>query len=171
MIVIRPITPDDAQAYHALRQQLDHETHFMLYEPGERPGGVVEVRNELIALLAYPNQTVLVVAEDDRLVGFVSATGGVASRIHHRAYLVAGILKDYAGLGLGQRLFAALNEWAAQVGIHRLELTVMAHNQPAIALYQKAGFQIEGIKHHSFKIDGDYVDEYYMGKLLDVVPS
>ena len=51
--------------------------------------------------------------------------------------------------------------------LHRLELTVMIHNAPAIALYQKFGFQIEGTKRASLKVDGTYVDEYVMSLLLD----
>jgi Acetyltransferases, including N-acetylases of ribosomal proteins len=46
----------------------------------------------------------------------------------------------------------------------RLELTVMVHNERAIALYKKMGFEIEGTKKRSMRIDGQYVDEYYMAK-------
>jgi hypothetical protein len=28
------------------------------------------------------------------------------------------------------------------------------------------GFEIEGVKKHSLLVDGAFVDEYYMGKLL-----
>jgi RimJ/RimL family protein N-acetyltransferase len=59
-----------------------------------------------------------------------------------------------------------LEDWSREKGIHRLELTVMAHNTNAIGLYQKVGFQIEGTKKGSLFVDGQYVDEYYMAKLL-----
>jgi len=60
-----------------------------------------------------------------------------------------------------------LEEWAQQHHIHRLELTVMAHNNAGVALYKKQGFEIEGTKRHSLLINGQYVDEFYMSKLLD----
>ena len=57
--------------------------------------------------------------------------------------------------------------WARERGgIHRLELTVMAHNFKAVALYERAGFTIEGSRRHSLLVDGSYVDEHYMAKLL-----
>jgi RimJ/RimL family protein N-acetyltransferase len=40
--------------------------------------------------------------------------------------------------------------------------------QPDVgSLYQKMGFQVEGIKKDSLLVDGVYVDEYYMGKILN----
>jgi RimJ/RimL family protein N-acetyltransferase len=42
----------------------------------------------------------------------------------------------------------------------------MAHNERAIRLYKKMGFEIEGTKKHSLLISGSYVDEYYMAKLI-----
>jgi len=64
-------------------------------------------------------------------------------------------------------LFHRLADWAKQQHIHRLELTVMTHNTVGIALYKKQGFAIEGTKRHSLLINGQYVDEFYMSKLLD----
>jgi len=43
---------------------------------------------------------------------------------------------------------------------------VQVHNIRAIALYENCGFEREGLKRHSLRIDGTYVDEYYMSKLL-----
>lgn len=51
-------------------------------------------------------------------------------------------------------------------GIVRLELSVMTHNQAALALYIKNGFEIEGTKRKSLIIDGEWVDEYYMSKIF-----
>jgi RimJ/RimL family protein N-acetyltransferase len=43
----------------------------------------------------------------------------------------------------------------------------MVHNQAGIALYKKRGFEIEGVRRHAMVVNGSYVDEYYMGKVLD----
>lgn len=73
------------------------------------------------------------------IVGFLSADRGV-NRIKHSAYIVAGILKEYCGQGIGTSLFNKLMEWAERNGITRLELTVMTNNERAIKLYKKFGF-------------------------------
>jgi RimJ/RimL family protein N-acetyltransferase len=82
-------------------------------------------------------------------------------------HIVIGILQSYSGQGIGKRMFQALEEWAVKQGLHRLELTVMAHNQRGIALYQRMGFQVEGVKRDDLFVDGGYVDQYMMAKLLD----
>lgn len=166
MIDIRPVTVADAAALLALAQQLDQESRFMMLEPAERQTSVADQADQLAALLAQPNQMIFVAAAGDQLVGYLEAQGGVFRRNQHSAELVIGILAAYAGRGIGTRLFAALLAWAPTVGLSRLELTVMAHNSRAIALYQKMGFVIEGSKRHSLRVDGHYVDEYYMARLL-----
>ena len=42
----------------------------------------------------------------------------------------------------------------------------MTHNESAKRLYLSRGFEIEGTKRNSLRIDGEYVDEFYMSKLL-----
>jgi len=60
-----------------------------------------------------------------------------------------GILQAYTGRGLGSQFFKALEEWAMKHNIHRFELTVMSHNERAISLYRKMGYQTEGVKQDS----------------------
>lgn len=56
--------------------------------------------------------------------------------------------------------------WAKEHHLHRLELTVMRHNEKAISLYEKMGFELEGVRKQALYVDGIFVDEYYMGKIL-----
>jgi RimJ/RimL family protein N-acetyltransferase len=79
---------------------------------------------------------------------------------------VVGIRESHTGQGIGTAFFERLDSWARAHGIHRLELTVMVHNQRGVGLYQKMGFEIEGVKKDSLRVDGIYVDEYSMGKIL-----
>lgn len=166
-IQIRKIIPEEAQDFLSLRQQLDRETKFMLLEPGERPSDVVMVRNQLEQSSQRANQILLGAFSNRRLVGFLSAEGGRYRRSCRTAYVVVGILQEFTGQGLGTRLFAELDSWAHSTAVHRLELTVMSHNQPAIALYRKAGFKVEGEKKDVLWVDDAYVDELMMAKLLD----
>ena len=42
----------------------------------------------------------------------------------------------------------------------------MMHNRAAQALYTKMGFVSEGRRHWSLLVDGTFVDEYSMAKLI-----
>ena len=98
----------------------------------------------------------------------MSAQRGEYNRILHSAYIVVGIKKTYQGQGIGREFFALLDDWARENDIIRLELTVECKNVNAINLYKKCGFKKEGLREKSMKVDGVFVDEYYMAKIIEV---
>jgi putative acetyltransferase len=51
------------------------------------------------------------------------------------------------------------------LGIHRIELSVYTDNAPAVHLYEKFGFAIEGTARQFALRGGEYVDAYYMARL------
>ena len=92
MITIRPTTLDDAAAFLALRQQVDHETKFMMLEPGERQMTVEQERERLANMLARPITSRPFSPRDDgQLVGWLWANGGDYRRNHHNVHIVIGI--------------------------------------------------------------------------------
>jgi RimJ/RimL family protein N-acetyltransferase len=166
-ITIREAVPDDAEAFLSLQKQLDRETEFMMLEVDERTTTIEETRSRLQEIADKEQQVILVADDGGKLVGYLSVSSGEYRRIRHTAYIVIGILQAYRGQKIGTRLFEKLEKWAKEHKIHRLELTVMAHNEVAIALYQKMGFKVEGTKRDAMKINGRYVDELYMAKLIE----
>lgn len=114
---------------------------------------------------------ILVAEEGDKLVGYLSAKGGVFLRARHKVHVVVEILQFFTRKGVGTALFLELEKWADRTDAHRLELTVMAHNDIALALYKKMGFVIEGTSKDSRLVDDRYVDEYYMAKMLSGLRS
>ncbi|MBM6619329.1 GNAT family N-acetyltransferase [Bacillus suaedaesalsae] len=164
---IRSITPEDAELFLALSKRLDQETAFMLYEPNERKTTALEQKNMIERIISAKNSTILVAEHIDKIVGFIALFGNKNLRNKHSAYIVIGILQDYTGKGLGTKLFEQGILWAKAQNFHRLELTVMVHNKSGIALYEKMGFQREGIKKHSLKVNGQWVDEYYYSYLME----
>ena len=87
------------------------------------------------------------------------------ARQEHIVYLGSFTVKNtMKGKGLGKELLTHIIEEAGSNGIKRIELTVDLHNEPAIHLYKKLGFEIEGIVRKSYylKATGKYYDEYLM---------
>jgi RimJ/RimL family protein N-acetyltransferase len=166
-IRIRPVLESDAAGFLALRTQLDGESRFMMLEPGERDQDLEQQRAHLRSVLARDNDMIWVaVSEDEQLAGYLEAEGGRFRRNRHVATIVVGVLQVHQEQGIGSRLFQALESWAAEAGIQRLELTVMVHNEAAHTLYEKMGFTVEGRRHRSLRVDGEFVDEFSMAKLL-----
>ncbi len=165
-VEIRRVTPSDAAHLLTLFTHLDHETRFLMLEPGERKTTVEEQTRFIQTFLSKPNQMIFVAVCEDEIVGSLSAVGGQYQRNRRTAYLVIGVLEKFTGQGVGTRLFSEVEAWARQVDIHRLELTVMSHNIRAIALYEKHGFSKEGVRRDALFIEGKFVDEYHMAKIL-----
>jgi RimJ/RimL family protein N-acetyltransferase len=138
----------------------------MMFEPDERTTAIEEQRQRIKSMLSQDNQNIFVAEHEDQLAGFLGVTGGSYRRNRHCGHIVIGILQGFTGQGLGRQFFQALEEWSMPHGLRRLELTVMSHNEQAVHLYRKMGFGIEGIKQDSLKVNGKYVDEYYMAKIL-----
>jgi RimJ/RimL family protein N-acetyltransferase len=164
---IRMIRESDSEQFLFLTKALDEETQFMMLEPGERITTIQEQTQRISNVLSQDNQMIFVVEHENQIVGFLAAFGGSYRRNHHCAHIVIGIRQTFAGQGIGKQLFETVEKWAIAHELHRLELTVMSHNERAIHLYQKMGFKTEGTKQDSLLVNGKYVDEYYMAKLLN----
>ena len=160
----RKLSVDEAEKFWNLMNQLDYETKYMLYEPGERTKNLPQIES-LIRDSVEGEDFLLVAEASQKLVGYISAQKGRLNRIAHSAYIVVGILMDYRCKGIGTEFFKRLNDWAEEKKVTRLELTVICENEAAKHLYTNGGFQIEGIKRKSVCVDGVYLDEYYMARI------
>lgn len=78
------------------------------------------------------------------------------------------ILRDWRDQGVGTALMDAAMTWAlTQPEVRRVELEVMTTNARAIHLYEKFGFEREGIRRHLYLIDGQPVDIQMMARLFE----
>ena len=84
----------------------------------------------------------------------------------HRGGLGMGLLPDYRGHGLGEKLMRATIDAAVEMGMERIELEVYPSNQRAIRLYERLGFRLEGVKRKARKLDGKYEDDCFMALLV-----
>jgi RimJ/RimL family protein N-acetyltransferase len=165
-VPIRVAGPPDATALLELKRRLDRESSFMMFEPDERDSSPADLAAELAEAACSQNSAVIVADAGDHLAGYVELTGGSFRRSRTTAYVVLGVLASAAGQGLGTALLRHALEWAAAHGLHRLELTVMAHNTRAIRLYERMGFTVEGRRAECMLVDGRFVDELSMAALI-----
>jgi putative acetyltransferase len=112
-----------------------------------------------------PGALNLVVELDGKLV----ANAGMnrfEGRRQHAASLGMGVHDDFTGRGVGTFQMAAMVDAADNWhDIKRLELTVYTDNDAAVRLYEKFGFEKEGLLRSFGYRDGQYVDAYTMARL------
>jgi len=157
--VIRALEPEDAAALARLQAM-----------PGYRAGTLRPPYPTVAAARSFierlgPDHLLLGAFLDGRLVG----NGGLHrydGRRRHAAMLGMGVADDLAGQGLGTALLEALldagDRW---LDLHRIELTVHVGNDRAIRLYERHGFEREGILRDWAFRDGRYVDAVAMARL------
>lgn len=109
----------------------------------------------------------LVAVVGDELAGHLGlSTYPSRPRRKHVGGIGMAVRDDFQGQGVGTALLQAAVEVADNwLNLLRLELTVFTDNEPAVRLYKKFGFAVEGtLRQHSFRA-GQYMDVYYMARL------
>lgn len=61
------------------------------------------------------------------------------------------VAREWRGRGVGTALMAGAIDWARERDLHKLSLSVFAHNAAAIGLYRKLGFVEEGRRVKQFR--------------------
>ncbi|WP_336498334.1 GNAT family N-acetyltransferase [Psychrobacillus sp. FJAT-51614] len=166
ILIIREAELDDARAFIRLQETIFSETDFMLYGKSDIQMTVQSIRKEMSAWKNTENSNLLLAIMNGQFAGYVLFTGGPAPRALHRASVVIGVKQEFSKKGIASSLMVHGEKWAKEVGISKLELSVIKENIGAQKLYKKLGFEKEGDRKNALIINGHFVDEYYMGKLI-----
>lgn len=161
---VRLIRKTDIRGFHASLDAVAKEKRFLAMTQAPPLGRLSKfVEDNLERGFAH------YVAEDDgHIVGWcdvVQRSGGEADSMRHRATLGIGILREYRGRGIGERLVRAAVAHTWRIGLLRIDLEVRADNLAAIRLYEKLGFRCEGRRPFALQLDGEYFDLIQMGLL------
>ena len=165
-ITLRDATPDDAAALIDYLIALRAEA---LDTISSTPPPTVDAERAWIEASAQAeHDAILVLDAGDRLVGILDIRSGKRAHNRHCGVFGMSIDKDWRGRGLGERLVrAALERCAGWPDFHRLELNVVPWNRPAIALYEKLGFEQESVIRKGVNLRGAPEDLLVMRYLWD----
>ena len=160
--VIRDATMDDLAGYHACLGQIAAERKFIGFvEPPPIESSEKWMRSVLET--GYP---FLVVVQDGRVVGWCDVGGRDREGFRHTAELGMGLALQVRGLGLGSTLLERAIDRSRRLPIEKLELQVYASNHRARKLYERFGFEMEGVRVRARKLDDVYDDVILMAHFL-----
>jgi RimJ/RimL family protein N-acetyltransferase len=158
---VRFIRETDADAFRAVLDAVASERKYL----ATIKAPPLERVREFIRDNVSNNHAQYVAEVDGRLVGWADALPAGRDSTRHMASVGMGIIAGFRGQGIGRRLLEAVIEHCWRAGLMRIELEVFVDNAPAIALYEKLGFQYEGRLRKARLIDGDYKDVFHMALL------
>jgi putative acetyltransferase len=106
------------------------------------------------------------VCDRDREFAGYAALFVLSDRQSHIGWFFLGVREEFGRQGVGAALLGRLLEVADLfAGLRRVQLTVYADNAPAIRLYEKFGFEIEGRHRDFLRRDDGSVDGLTMARV------
>jgi len=168
-IIIREAKLDDAEQLlaHITAIASEPASQILLW-PGELQLTIDQEQNWISANLAAGNSTVLVAESEGKIVGVLSCRGGEQKGARHTTTLGISVHQDWRNQGVGRALMERAIVWAKETGvITRIQLEVTAGNASGIHLYEKLGFEKEGLRRRGMFKYGQYLDTWMMALLID----
>ena len=160
-LTVRRVEPSDYEAIHRI-----YQGERVVWGTLQVPYPAVETWRRA---LAEPRDGVysLVACLNDEVVGQLTLDVFLTRpRRRHAGTIGMCVRDDCQGQGVGTALMQAVVDLADNwLNLQRLELTVFVDNEPAIRLYQRFGFKVEGrLVHYGYRA-GEFVDVYTMARL------
>lgn len=169
MYTIRPVSPTDAAALRALRiEALTNHPAAFAADPAITAAESVERWAERIHDYTHGSEgTVFVADTSTGLAGMCGVGREHWPKTRHSAYIWGVYLRpELRGSGAAVELLAACEDWARQNGITILKLGVAVNNAAAVRAYARAGYTVYGVDPRALLVDGDYIDELMMSKVI-----
>lgn len=172
VIEVRPLVPEDAPEYVALRRAMLVESPVAFTADADGDPGSDE---EQVRKYTASKAGLAIVGGflDGKLVGAAGIVREARSKLHHRAW-VWGVwtAPEVRGRGIGEavmrEVIRVVRGWE---GMRVLYLSVGAEQSAAIRLYKRLGFRVWGteprVVHHAGR---DY-DEVHLALMLDAAPE
>jgi RimJ/RimL family protein N-acetyltransferase len=167
--IIREGTPDDAAAVIALMKIIADEPNNGITRVSAAEFDVtVEQERDIIQQFSDMENALYLVAEaDGEIIGNANCRGGKRGHRHNLGLGIT-IVKEWRGKGVGTALLQTMIEWCEEnPTVKRLELMVFHKNPGAIRLYERLGFQHEGVKKSAFFKHDEFLDMLIMAIVFD----
>jgi putative acetyltransferase len=161
-LALRPRARRDAADLFALFNEPDFLQTALMRDPF---ADIAEINPWLDGVQASRRHEAVVTRE-----GVCVAFGALyahGEHFDHCATLTMGVRKAHRGQGIGGLLVRALLTTGRRLpGLAKIALTVLVDNEPAIRLYRRHGFVVEGLHRRFARRGAGFCDAYSMALLL-----
>jgi RimJ/RimL family protein N-acetyltransferase len=163
--VIERASLDDTKAIHAYLNEIAAGKPDVLFL---RPNGFPFDQVEKLIESSYEStdDLFLVAKTKSDILGTLTFSRYSKMETRHSGDFGMSVHPDHRRKGIGNRLIKELESWAQANGICKIELQVWSNNIPAIRLYEKLGYETEGVRKGAILRDGNRHDSILMGRFI-----
>jgi len=165
-LIFKHLSPDDAEAFLKFRNQVPNDSTHTMQHVGMIFPSIEETKQRLKFQKEDPLILNVGVFDGSQVVGYLNFRVPFHDHpwVSHLAQFGMMVLKEWWGQGIGKKLLELQDSHAEALGIQRIEAMVRVNNERGVTLYERNGFEIEGTRKKAAKIDGNFVDEYFIAK-------
>jgi diamine N-acetyltransferase len=144
---IRQATEKDYAGLNALFEEIDEYHREALPQIFRKPDGPSRTRDFLLGVLAEQNAVIFIAETQNLIIGLVYAYIRSIPEIPIRIPCRVGeidqliVKQEYRRYGVGQSLMERVHQWADQMELGRLELSVWDFNKGAQDFYRALNYE------------------------------
>lgn len=167
-VTVRSATPKDSRSLLLYVRNVLASSDHLIQMPDEFTQTPMQERAWIKKRLRDPNAIALLAIVEGGIVGMLDTTSDRRRRVQHTVRFGISVADGWRGRGIGTALVRTLLDWAGKhPQLERVELSVLAGNTRALALYERLGFKQEGRRRNAIKYGtGHYQDDILMALLL-----
>ena len=166
--ILRSPIKEDAQAMINYLNIIGGESDFITFGENEFSMSVEAEQDYIERINSMDNSKNVLIIIEDEIVGIASITSVQKERMKHNGTLGISIRKKYWDIGLGNEIMTYLIDWAKSNKItKKINLLVREDNIRGVKLYEKFGFEKEGLLKKDICVNGVYYNTIAMGLYID----
>lgn len=166
--ILRIPTKEDAKGIIEYLNIIGGESDFITFGANEFTLSVEAEEEYIERNNSMENCKNVLTIINDEIVGIASISSMQKERMQHNGTLGISFRKKYWGMGLGNEVMSYLIEWAKSNNItKKISLLVREDNERGIKLYEKLGFEREGLLRKDICVHGIYYNTIAMGLYVD----
>ena len=144
---IRPAAENDYEGLNVLFEEIDEHHRKALPQIFRKPDGPARTRDFLSGVLADQNAVIFLAETQDQIIGLIYAYIRSIPEIPIRIPCRVGevdhliVMNRYRRYGVGKALMEMVHQWADQMKLDRLELSVWDFNEGARDFYRELDYK------------------------------
>lgn len=165
--ILRNPTKEDVKAMIEYLNIVGGESDFLTFGKNEFKISLEAEEEYIKKNNEMQNCEIVLAIINDKVVGIASINSLQKERMKHNGILGISLSKEYWGVGLGSAVMDYLIEWSKSNGItKKVSLLVREDNERGIKLYEKFGFEREGLLKNDICVNGVYYNTITMGLFI-----